>query len=791
MALPYLNSPASGHPDFEPIRFRVKRFEYAPADQLLRLSLWVALELPSSAYPLLTIEREAREYAYAPLVSCTGRAALKGSDEWMWRGAFAVPPDCASDPGALFALRLGNVVLLALPGPSLRVLGAQEPGQRGEPRQRWAIPRTRPHALRRSALLFVLTCVAPGWSSAAALASGSLGAGTGGEPTPETPPTPPAGGSGEPTPVTPPTPPAGGSGEPTPVTPPTSPGGGSGEAAPQAPPKEGGTGQSSTTTSTTPAPSSALAAPVSTPAPTATPSPETTEIATVALPRRQKTADAKKVSHRVTPTKARPTTGGANPSKGRAPAVGNHVALPPQLAAAQAGALAAELASSAASTQALSYYRIPLFLLPIYQAAAIQYGVPWQILAAINEIETNYGSDQSVSTTGAVGWMQFMPATWLQYGVDALNAGYADPYNPVDAIFAAARYLRAAGAQSNLRAAIFAYNHSEEYVNSVLLRAKLISTYPRLVIGTLTGLIDARLPVTGKQLAWEMLAPPASASSATANATTHESKTAALGSRPARPASSAPPSPSAAAAAVTGGGSAAARPPKLVDLMSARNAAVVAVQGGRIIQLGSSPKLGKYVVLRDIYGDVFTYAGLGSIARSYTLPDALPTKLGARGGDRRSGRANHALPLRVGSVIAKGTVLGRVRGPRGARDGHLRFAIRPAGDPNTIDPGPILANWTQLSAALHPQGAKGETSLLGATASVTKAAHSAAAGRIGPVTLAASGELTPGQWDQLIARVALLPTPKVTVEPSSAAIPDPQARSGNSGRGNGPLSTGR
>ena len=95
---------------------------------------------------------------------------------------------------------------------------------------------------------------------------------------------------------------------------------------------------------------------------------------------------------------------------------------------------------------------MPLFLLPIYKAAAVQYGVPWQILAAINEIETDYGTDLSVSSAGAVGWMQFMPGTWLQYGVDALDAGYADPYNPVDAIFAAARYLRAAGAATNLKA---------------------------------------------------------------------------------------------------------------------------------------------------------------------------------------------------------------------------------------------------------------------------------------------------------------------------------------------------
>ena len=55
--------------------------------------------------------------------------------------------------------------------------------------------------------------------------------------------------------------------------------------------------------------------------------------------------------------------------------------------------------------------------------------------------------------------------------------------------------------------------------------------------------------------------------------------------------------------------------------------------------------------------------------------------------------------------------------PPGAHDGHLRFAIRPAGDPETIDPGPILANWAQLQSALHPQGAKATNALLGATAS--------------------------------------------------------------------------
>jgi Transglycosylase SLT domain len=84
-------------------------------------------------------------------------------------------------------------------------------------------------------------------------------------------------------------------------------------------------------------------------------------------------------------------------------------------------------------------FRIPLFLLPIYQAAGIEYGVRWEVLAAINEIETDYGRNLNVSTAGAVGWMQFLPSTWKRWGVDANNDHIKDPYNPVDAIFSAAR----------------------------------------------------------------------------------------------------------------------------------------------------------------------------------------------------------------------------------------------------------------------------------------------------------------------------------------------------------------
>ncbi|MEA2458311.1 MAG: hypothetical protein QOC95_1283 [Thermoleophilaceae bacterium] len=71
----------------------------------------------------------------------------------------------------------------------------------------------------------------------------------------------------------------------------------------------------------------------------------------------------------------------------------------------------------------ISKFKVPIFLLPIYQAAGIQYGVRWEVLAAINEIETDYGRNLNVSSAGAVGWMQFLPSTWKQWGVDVNRDG--------------------------------------------------------------------------------------------------------------------------------------------------------------------------------------------------------------------------------------------------------------------------------------------------------------------------------------------------------------------------------
>jgi hypothetical protein len=79
--------------------------------------------------------------------------------------------------------------------------------------------------------------------------------------------------------------------------------------------------------------------------------------------------------------------------------------------------------------------------------------------------------------------MQFLPSTWLRYGVDADGDGRADPASPVDAIYSAANYLRASGAPGDWYAAVFAYNHSSSYVEEVLAGAKRF--------GDLGAIVDA------------------------------------------------------------------------------------------------------------------------------------------------------------------------------------------------------------------------------------------------------------------------------------------------------------
>ncbi|HEX7289550.1 MAG TPA: lytic murein transglycosylase [Conexibacter sp.] len=431
-------------------------------------------------------------------------------------------------------------------------------------------------------------------------------------------------------------------------------------------------------------------------------------------------------------------------------------------------------------------FRIPPFLLPIYQAAGIQYAVPWQVLAAINEIETDYGRNLNVSSAGALGWMQFMPSSWAMYGVDANGDGEKDPYNPVDAIFAAARYLKAAGADTDLARAIFAYNHADWYVESVLLRARVIGGMPADLVGSLTGLTQAHFPVAARATYADGL----DATAATRRV------------------------PQGTNAAVPVEGDPARRS---INVFARAGAPVIAVNDGRIVRLGRNRKLGRFVVLQDVYGNRFTYSHLGSLAHKYPVPkprrnagaaahaelelppaDARPTGPASAGtqpagrAQRRSAAAaapdavpadgpavtkerlfahperpaayasggrrqleelgqpldsfdgyfTQALaldphdyllkPLRRGSSVIAGTILGRIGRTDTRLAPHVEFAIRPAGrGAPQIDPKPILDGWKLLeSTAIYR--AKGRNAF---------AAANAAGPSIGQVMLMSKAQL--------------------------------------------------
>jgi murein DD-endopeptidase MepM/ murein hydrolase activator NlpD len=370
-------------------------------------------------------------------------------------------------------------------------------------------------------------------------------------------------------------------------------------------------------------------------------------------------------------------------------------------------------------------FRVPVFLLPIYQAAGTEYGIRWEVLAAINEIETDYGRNLNVSSAGALGWMQFMPPTWKAYGVDANKDGKKDPFNPVDAIFAAANYLNASGGEKDLRKAIFAYNHADWYVDSVMLRAKLLSGVPSDVVGSLTGLTEGRFPVGARA----RYADDIDEHRATRRLKPGRNANNVVNDNPARDG---------------------------LAIYSDRGAPAVAVNDGRIDRIGHTRKHGNYVVLRDVYGNEYLYAGLGSVADFYPVPKKNPGPSGneakavsandatgpkaiskprvfahptrgrskaaggleqmfdarARNGGDFASYSNSFTPglglnsknatlreLKKGSRVIGGTVLGRVGRPDPKKAAHMNFMIRPAGKgAPRIDPKPILDGWKLLES---------------------------------------------------------------------------------------------
>jgi hypothetical protein len=116
-------------------------------------------------------------------------------------------------------------------------------------------------------------------------------------------------------------------------------------------------------------------------------------------------------------------------------------------------------------------------LLSYYHQAESESGVGWNYLAAINLIETHFGSVQGASTAGAQGPMQFLPATFAAYGQGG------DIHSPRDSILAAGRYLAANGFANDRDHAIYRYNHANQYVRAVNQYAALIAADPAAFAG--------------------------------------------------------------------------------------------------------------------------------------------------------------------------------------------------------------------------------------------------------------------------------------------------------------------
>jgi hypothetical protein len=124
----------------------------------------------------------------------------------------------------------------------------------------------------------------------------------------------------------------------------------------------------------------------------------------------------------------------------------------------------------------------PTSYIQLFQESAAQFcpGLPWEVLAAIGQIESGDRANPGVSSAGALGPMQFLPSTWAVWGITAFGEpGPPNIYDPYDAVPSAARYLCAAGGSTaaGLPSAIFAYNHADWYVSEVLALAKEYQAY--------------------------------------------------------------------------------------------------------------------------------------------------------------------------------------------------------------------------------------------------------------------------------------------------------------------------
>ena len=117
-------------------------------------------------------------------------------------------------------------------------------------------------------------------------------------------------------------------------------------------------------------------------------------------------------------------------------------------------------------------------LIAYYKKAEAATGIDWEVLAAVNLVETGMGRIDGVSVANAQGPMQFLPTTWAEAGI-----GKGDIRDPHDAIQAAARYLVRRGGLQDIRRGLWGYNNSDYYGKAVMLYASLIKEDPSAYTG--------------------------------------------------------------------------------------------------------------------------------------------------------------------------------------------------------------------------------------------------------------------------------------------------------------------
>ena len=186
------------------------------------------------------------------------------------------------------------------------------------------------------------------------------------------------------------------------------------------------------------------------------------------------------------------------------------------LGAGAAAGIASLLGGGASAPSAAATANIPPAMLALYEQAAITCpGLPWTVLAAIGTVESDNGQSTlpgvhtGANSAGAMGPMQMLGPTFAAYDQPVPQGG-ADPpspYDPVDAVYAAARMLCANGARNgaDIAGSVYAYNHASWYVADVLALAQSYSQTPGQTVaaGSAPGVaLDWALAQVGTPYVW-------------------------------------------------------------------------------------------------------------------------------------------------------------------------------------------------------------------------------------------------------------------------------------------------